>query len=226
MTNRQETNVMPNSVDPMAAVRQYIEAFNNGDESAMAAACADPMQILDGMSPHVWQGWTAAEDWWKDVLAEGEHFGASGYRITLDEPRHVDVNGDHAYVVAPASMTFELRGQQITQTGSVYTVALRKSTQTGALPRGRGQKALDFGGDQASQRSAHVKRSGATVSSRVLLTLTSLSQSQCSGNASRADNAGIRESGVRAGVGLSRHPPSGRRRPKRRANRRPIRGSS
>ena len=32
---------------------------NNGDEKSMAAACADPMQILDGMSPHVWQGTTA-----------------------------------------------------------------------------------------------------------------------------------------------------------------------
>ena len=51
---------MPTSDDPMAAVRQYVEAFNNGDPTAMAAACADPMQILDGMSPHVWQGPTAA----------------------------------------------------------------------------------------------------------------------------------------------------------------------
>lgn len=117
---------MPNSNDPMAAVRQYVDAFNNADEKAMAGACADPMQILDGMSPHVWQGATAARDWWRDVLAEGEHLGASGYHITLSEPRHVDVTGDYAYVVAPATMTFDLRGKQVTQTGAVFTVALRK----------------------------------------------------------------------------------------------------
>jgi hypothetical protein len=29
-------------------------------------------------------------------------------------------------VVAPATMTFDLRGKQVTQTGSSYTVALRK----------------------------------------------------------------------------------------------------
>ena len=52
-----------------------------------------------------------------------EHLGASGYSITLGDPRHVDENGDNAYVVVPATMTFDLRGQQITQTGSVYTVA-------------------------------------------------------------------------------------------------------
>ena len=30
----------------MAAVRQYVEAFNEGDAEAMAGTCADPMQIL------------------------------------------------------------------------------------------------------------------------------------------------------------------------------------
>ena len=117
---------MPTSDDPMGAVLKYVEAFNNGDSAAMAAACGDPMQILDGMAPHVWQGPTAAEDWWRDVLAEGERLGASGYRIALGEARHVDVTGNNAYVVAPATMTVDLRGQQVTQTGSVYTIALRK----------------------------------------------------------------------------------------------------
>ncbi|WP_206306907.1 nuclear transport factor 2 family protein [Streptomyces sp. F001] len=114
------------SNDPMAAVVQYVDAFNHSDAKAMAATCADPMQILDGMAPHVWQGPTAGEEWWRDVLTEGEHVGASDYHITLDEPRHVDVTGDHAYVVVPATMTFALQGRQVTQTGSVFTVALRK----------------------------------------------------------------------------------------------------
>ena len=116
---------MPSSNDPMAAVLQYVDAFNTGDPKAMAAACADPIQILDGMSPHVWQGPTAAEDWWRDVLTEGEHLGASGYHISLGEPRHVDVTGDYAYVVVPATMTFSIQGKQVTQTGSFFTVALR-----------------------------------------------------------------------------------------------------
>jgi ketosteroid isomerase-like protein len=114
------------SSDPIAAVVRYVDAFNRGDVQAMRAVCADPMQILDGMSPHVWQGSNAAEDWWRDVLVEGEHLGASGYHIALAEPRHVDINGDYGYVVVPASMTFNLRGNPITQTGAIYTVALRK----------------------------------------------------------------------------------------------------
>ena len=117
---------MSSSHDPMAALLRYVDAFNQGDSEAMAAACADPMQILDGMAPHVWQGSTAAQDWWRDVLTEGKHLGASGYHITLGEPRHVDVTGDYGYVVVPATMTFDLRGKQMTQTGSVFTAALRK----------------------------------------------------------------------------------------------------
>ena len=112
--------------DPMAAVLRYIDAFNNGDPKAMAAACADPMQILDGMSPHVWQGPAASEDWWRDVLTEGEHVGASGYHIELGGPRHVDVTGDFGYVVVPTTMTFNVQGKQVTQTGALWTVALRK----------------------------------------------------------------------------------------------------
>ena len=75
---RRETKLMPTSDDPMGAVLKYVEAFNDGDSVAMAAMCADPMQILDGMSPHVWQGPTAAEDWWTDVLAAS----TSGLRAT------------------------------------------------------------------------------------------------------------------------------------------------
>jgi hypothetical protein len=37
--------------DPMEAVLQYVDACNIGDPVAMAATCADTMQILDGMSP-------------------------------------------------------------------------------------------------------------------------------------------------------------------------------
>jgi hypothetical protein len=110
----------------MAVVRQYVDGFNNGDEKAMAGACADPMQIRDGMSPHVWQGPTAAQDWYADALTEGEHLGVTGYHIGLGEPRHVDVSGDYAYVVVPATFDYNLQGKPVNQTGAAFTFALRK----------------------------------------------------------------------------------------------------
>jgi hypothetical protein len=91
---------VPSSDDPMAAVLDYVTAFNNPDPTAMAAACADPMQILDGMSPHVWQGPTASDDWHSDVLTEGAHLGASGY--------HTSRSASHGMSMSPATMRMSL----------------------------------------------------------------------------------------------------------------------
>jgi hypothetical protein len=112
------------TTDPMETIRQYIDGFNRGDPEAMEAAFAVPGSILDGMAPHVWEGPTAALDWYRDVLAEGEHAGASGHAVTLGEPRHVDVAGASAYVVVPASMTFSVQDTQVVQSGATFTVAL------------------------------------------------------------------------------------------------------
>ena len=114
------------TTDPMAAVRQYIEAFNKADTAGMAAMFAVPGSILDGMAPHVWHGPTATQDWYRDVLIEGEQHGASNYFVTLGDPLHNDITGDAAYVVVPATMTFQVRGQKMTQSGAIFTVALRK----------------------------------------------------------------------------------------------------
>jgi ketosteroid isomerase-like protein len=112
--------------DPVAAVHQYIDSFNRGDANAMAAAFTPQSSILDGMAPHLWVGPQASQKWYRDVLTEGERHGASAYRVTLDKPRCANVTGDAAYVVLPATMTFNLQGKQVTQTGAVFTVALRK----------------------------------------------------------------------------------------------------
>jgi hypothetical protein len=64
--------------EPMAAVRQYVDAFNRCDTETMATF-AIPGMIHDGMAPHIWHGPTAAQDWYRDVLVEGEQHGASGY---------------------------------------------------------------------------------------------------------------------------------------------------
>jgi hypothetical protein len=93
----------------------------------MAAVFADSATILDGMAPHVWQGISAARDWYADVLVEGDRLGASGYCVTIGDPVHNAVTGDSAYVVVPATMTFDLRGTPITQTGAYFTVALQNS---------------------------------------------------------------------------------------------------
>ena len=116
------------SVTPLATILKYLDAFNRGDQAGMAASFAVPGHILDGMPPHVWHGPTATQDWYRDVLVEGEAHGASGYLVTVGEPLHNDVTGDSAYVVLPATMTFDVKGTRVKQSGAVFTVALVKTT--------------------------------------------------------------------------------------------------
>ena len=52
----------------------------------MAAMCAVPMSILDGMAPHAWHGPTTCKDWYSDVMIEGEYIGATDYSVELGEP--------------------------------------------------------------------------------------------------------------------------------------------
>lgn len=111
---------------PVSVLSQYIDAFNKGDVKAMAACFAVPGSILDGMAPHLWQGPTATQDWYRDVLIEGKQHGATDYFVTLGEPLHNNVSGDSAYVVVPATMTFKLQGKQITQSGAIFTTAFRR----------------------------------------------------------------------------------------------------
>jgi ketosteroid isomerase-like protein len=59
-------------------------------------------------------------------LVEGKQHDVSDHFITLGEPLHNNVTGDSAYLVLPASMTFKLSGEHITQSGAVFTVGLRK----------------------------------------------------------------------------------------------------
>jgi hypothetical protein len=117
-----------NTESPLAAVQQYIDAFNRGDANIMAATFDVYGQILDGMAPHVWKGPTAALDWYRDVLIEGEAHGASGYFVTLGDPLHNNVTNDSAYVVVPATMKFNLSTMEVVQSGAIFTVALRKTS--------------------------------------------------------------------------------------------------
>jgi hypothetical protein len=85
---------LPHTPEPIATVRQHIESFNNGDPKGMAATCAVPMSILDGMAPHVWHGPTACEDWYRDAMIEGEPLGATDYFVDLGEPKHNTITGE------------------------------------------------------------------------------------------------------------------------------------
>ena len=113
--------------DVMKSVSQFVDAFNKGDTKTAAAACADQTAIIDEFPPHEWHGPGACSTWMSDYDSDAKKNGITDGNVTLAKARHVDVNGDRAYVVVPASYTYKQKGKPVKETASSLTVALQKS---------------------------------------------------------------------------------------------------
>ena len=114
------------------AVHRYVDNLDSEHSEKLQAAlaiCDSNVSILDEFPPHEWHGPTACTDWWKGLLAYNNKNGITGGDATLGTPETVDVNGDHAYFVAPMTYTYKQHGKSIRETAS-FAVALRR-TQAG-----------------------------------------------------------------------------------------------
>ena len=112
--------------DVMTPVKQFVDGFNKGDVKSAVAACAEQTSIVDEFPPHEWHGPGACANWAKDFDADAKKNGITDGKVTIGKPRHVDISGDRAYVVVPASFAYKLKGKPTKETGSTLTVALQK----------------------------------------------------------------------------------------------------
>jgi len=112
--------------DVMAPVNQFINGFNKGDIKTALAACAEQSSIIDEFPPYEWHGTGACAAWAKDFDADAKKNGITDGVVTLGKPRHLDVTGDRAYVVAPVSYAYKVKGKPTKETASKMTVALAK----------------------------------------------------------------------------------------------------
>jgi len=110
----------------VAVVQQFTDAFNKGDTKAAAATCAEQTSIIDEFPPHEWHGAGGCAKWMADFDADAKKNGITEGNVKLVTPKHVDVNGDRAYIVVPADYTYKQKGKPVKETGSLLTVALQK----------------------------------------------------------------------------------------------------
>ncbi|HEY1449030.1 MAG TPA: nuclear transport factor 2 family protein [Caulobacteraceae bacterium] len=94
-----------------APIHQFVDSFNKGDmKGATAANAAGGISIIDEPPPYYWSGpgafagWAAAVD--KDAKAHSDTDG----KVTLGAASRADVTGDHAYVVMPATYSYNEKG--------------------------------------------------------------------------------------------------------------------
>jgi ketosteroid isomerase-like protein len=118
--------VADDKTDVMVQVNQFTDGFNKGDVKMAVATCADQTSIIDEFSPYEWHGAGACAKWAADYDADTKKNGITPGPVTLGKPRHIDVAGDRAYVVVPATYEFTQKGRAVKETHSTLTVALQK----------------------------------------------------------------------------------------------------
>jgi len=114
--------------DVMAVVHRFIDALDKGDVKTACSTLATPTSIIDEFPPYGWQGTTACMDWATDFDAFNKKNGITNPAVTLGNPRHVDVSGDRAYAVVPATFSYKEKGKKSTESGSLFTAALQKQS--------------------------------------------------------------------------------------------------
>ena len=110
----------------MAPVRQFVDGFNKGDAKSAVAACADQTMIIDDFPPHLWHGAGACASWASAYEADAKKNGIVDGVVTLGKPRQVDITGDVAYVVVPASFSYKQNGKLVKEAGATFTLVLQK----------------------------------------------------------------------------------------------------
>jgi ketosteroid isomerase-like protein len=113
--------------DVMATLKGFVTAFNAGDTTAAANACAAETSIIDEFPPHEWHGAGACMKWMHDWSADADKNGITDAVVALGKPTHVDVTGKVAYVVAPADYTFKMKGKTVKERGSILAVSFIKT---------------------------------------------------------------------------------------------------
>ena len=71
----------------LAAVRQFVDGFNKGDEKIMAGSCADEVSIIDEFPPHEWHGAGACATWSKAYDADAKKNGITDGVVVLGHRR-------------------------------------------------------------------------------------------------------------------------------------------
>jgi len=117
-------SIAAESPDLMAPVHQFFDSLNKGDMDAAMKACASNTAITDEFAPFFWQGETACKTWLADFGVFSKKSNLTFEKVTLGKPTQTMVDGEHAYLVAPATFAFKIGDTHQVEKGSKLTAAL------------------------------------------------------------------------------------------------------
>lgn len=110
--------------DIVAIVHQFADNLDPKTIDKALATCDSTTSIIDEFPPHAWN---SCGDWIKAFGEYNEKSGVTDADAKIGAPWSVDVDGDRAYVVAPATYTYKQHGKAMKEAHAVFTAALRKT---------------------------------------------------------------------------------------------------
>lgn len=109
-----------------APIRAMIAGFNSGDVASVKAAHVAAPSIVDEVTaPFVWTGPTAFDDWLGTLVKSEEALGRTGGTVAIGAITRETVVGDHAYVIAPSTYSFQQKGKTMRETGTLTWVLVK-----------------------------------------------------------------------------------------------------
>lgn len=108
----------------VAAIHQFADNLDAKTMDKALAACDSSTAIIDEFPPYVW---SSCVDWFKAFGEYNEKNSITPGNAPIGAPWSVDVEGDRAYLVAPATYSFTQHGKTVKELHSVFTAVLRKT---------------------------------------------------------------------------------------------------
>lgn len=108
------------AADVKAKVDKWIADFNKGDFESFISACASQTAIVDGFPPYAWQ---TCAGWISDYQSNNAALQATHGRLEIGEPIYEEFNGNHAYLIYPATFSDTQQGKPIVYKGT-WTITL------------------------------------------------------------------------------------------------------
>jgi len=113
--------------DVETTISQFSAALHAGDSKAAKTFLTARTVILDDVAPYYWGGPNAFETWQTDLAKASTARGMREEDAALGAPTRVEVSGDHAYAVLPATHTFKMKGRVMREVAQL-TFILAKDT--------------------------------------------------------------------------------------------------
>lgn len=108
------------ATDAKAMIEKWISDFNAGDFESFISACAPQTAVVDGFPPYAW---LTCADWIGDYQANNEALQATHGSLEIDKSIYEEFNGDHAYLIYPATFSDTQQGKPVIYKGT-WTITL------------------------------------------------------------------------------------------------------